>query len=625
MFYGDIMSTTITLYQGCRLSNKYEEVFNGRQTLDDYLATLTSKVVYSSTEDDLYFTNNGSISIDNETNDIIGLVRHGDKYNYLKFERSQDGTRYAFVDSITLVDGICVINYTEDIWNNYALMSNAISFQMKNSLINQAKGLTPSSEYTSTDLNNLPRKLPKDYEGHNPPVFKIDDNTYKLQKECMVLVIASMYTLESPGVVNKRFTSNYLLFQQPTQVGPYSPDTSIASGSYYWNINGTTLDILGLLKIISSDTKVKNLIEKEDGTGPDWNYEIVDIKLIPRNIASSLFTRYMTAETTGDYRSDYGMHKDFEVTISQNLYCSDDAYHIISNKIGFMNLLRNDWNKYRTTSPTYDRWLYNGMVFNERIGTNQTITANFKCAGVGNMSRTIPFDQNGLDHNLRYYFSADAYTNSIEVAIDNNLIDITQDFELPIPVSVQTADVTQQQRSALALSNLNNRMSIFSNIFNTFRDNTNNTANSALSSFGSISGGNSIGGYATAFKAVEGNTYNIFSSIFDNVRIRAQMEKNNAKEHITNTIVNSSEVCAYNCMLGGLRDIEIVPDNEVIVNKMISLYGYLYAILINDISIFSTSTDYIRFGVANIYGPFSQNIARSLESILENGIILLHA
>ena len=48
-----------------------------------------------------------------------------------------------------------------------------------------------------------------------------------------------------------------------------------------------------------------------------------------------------------------------------------------------MNLLRNDWNKYRTTSaPTYDRWLYNGMVFNERIGTNQTITANFKCAGV---------------------------------------------------------------------------------------------------------------------------------------------------------------------------------------------------------------------------------------------------
>ena len=68
------MSTTITLYQGCRLGNKYEEVFNGRQTLDDYLATLTSKVVYSSTEDDLYFTNNGSISIDNETNDIIGLV-----------------------------------------------------------------------------------------------------------------------------------------------------------------------------------------------------------------------------------------------------------------------------------------------------------------------------------------------------------------------------------------------------------------------------------------------------------------------------------------------------------------------------------------------------------------------
>ena len=612
----------IYLYEGCRLTDKYDEVYNGRTSLDSYLNTLTNINVY--TGEEIYYTNNGTISIENVNANAQGLVNHGDRYNYMKVQVAGQGSRYAFIDSITLVDEICVISYKEDIWTNYALMNNAISFDVKNSLIVQANGLTQSSEYTSTDIANLPKKLPKDYEGHNPPIFKVDSNDYKLEKECMILVVASMYTLESNGEVNNRFTSNYLLFQKPVAFGPYTPDDSIKLGTYYWNINGTTIDYLGALKVMSSDTRVKNLIEKEDGTGQDWYYEIVDIKLIPRTIASSLFTRYMTAQTTGDYKSDYGMHKDFVVNIMDNLLCNDNQYHQIINQIQFMNLLRNDWNKYRVAGPPVeDKWLYNGMRPEERIGTNHTIKANFKCAGVGNMSRTIPIDQNGLDHNIRYYFCGNAYSNSFEVAIDNNFIDISQDFELPIPVNAQTADVTQQQKSALALSNLNNRMSIVSNIFNTYRDNTNNTINGALSAFSSISAGNSIGGYATAFKAAEGNIYNIFSSIFDNTRIRAQMEKNNAKEHLTNSIYSSTDVCLYNVLLGGLREIEIVPDNETIVDNMVNTYGYQYSILVNDKTIFYTNTTtYVRFGIANVYGNFSQSIARAIESILENGVIL---
>ena len=82
------MSTTITIYEGCRLNNNYNEVFNNKSDLDAYLNTLTKKVIYTSTEDDLYFTNNGSISIDNETNNTLGLLRHGDRYNYMKMERT---------------------------------------------------------------------------------------------------------------------------------------------------------------------------------------------------------------------------------------------------------------------------------------------------------------------------------------------------------------------------------------------------------------------------------------------------------------------------------------------------------------------------------------------------------
>ena len=132
MLYGDIMMT-ITLYEGCRLSNKYDEVYNNRLDLESYLGTLTSKIVY--TGEDIYFTNNGSISIDNEVSNVLGLVTHGDRYNYMKINVTTEGSRYAFIDSITLVDEICVINYTEDVWTNYALMSGYFSFEMKNSLI----------------------------------------------------------------------------------------------------------------------------------------------------------------------------------------------------------------------------------------------------------------------------------------------------------------------------------------------------------------------------------------------------------------------------------------------------------------------------------------------------------
>ena len=72
---------TITLYKNCRLSNKYDEVFNTNSGLETYLSSLTGNLqVYSGEE--IYFTNNGSISIDN-----TGMVVHtGDCYNYMKVQ-----------------------------------------------------------------------------------------------------------------------------------------------------------------------------------------------------------------------------------------------------------------------------------------------------------------------------------------------------------------------------------------------------------------------------------------------------------------------------------------------------------------------------------------------------------
>ena len=72
------MSLTITLYTGCKLTSKYNQVFKDETTLATYLGTLTHLDVY--TGDDIYFTNSGTISIDNGS--LLG--HNGDKYNYMQ-------------------------------------------------------------------------------------------------------------------------------------------------------------------------------------------------------------------------------------------------------------------------------------------------------------------------------------------------------------------------------------------------------------------------------------------------------------------------------------------------------------------------------------------------------------
>ena len=95
------MSLSITLYQNCKLTNRYSQVFKDRTTMNTYLSALTYSQVYSG--DDIYYTNSGTISIDNSS--LLG--NGGDKYNYMKFTHATEGgtttERFAFVNNIYFV------------------------------------------------------------------------------------------------------------------------------------------------------------------------------------------------------------------------------------------------------------------------------------------------------------------------------------------------------------------------------------------------------------------------------------------------------------------------------------------------------------------------------------------
>ena len=125
----------IKLYKNCILTDAYSEVFdvyhkdaNNKTALDRYLATLEQKTIVTP---HTYVTNSGKISFD--------LIDENDtefyEFNYMSItDEVNNFTRFCFIDAITVVNGIAVVSYIEEVWSNYAP-----SLQMRKSLLTRSR------------------------------------------------------------------------------------------------------------------------------------------------------------------------------------------------------------------------------------------------------------------------------------------------------------------------------------------------------------------------------------------------------------------------------------------------------------------------------------------------------
>lgn len=597
------MSTTITIYEGCRLNNNYNEVFNNKSDLDAYLNTLTKKVIYTSTEDDLYFTNNGSISIDNETNNTLGLLRHGDRYNYMKMERTLDGTRYAFIDSITIVDGVCVLNYTEDVWSSYGLMLNAISFKVKNSILAQADYLNPSDDYSATDIASFPKQLPVKYEAlgnpsfyYSPAELQYDDGKEVL---CYVLITASVYQSASQGEYSARFINNYLLAYTESATGGVTPANTYKT--YTWRINNDTLNVINDLVTLASVTSITYQ------TQPSFKYEILDVKLIPKTIGDDWF--YNIAEISP------GLYPDFKIQGQQYDVDTSQQTAVFDTDYTFNNICHQFSMRYVDAGGNV-KYTYNGFEPTEDIICTKTIrfSDNDKITGLGNYSRFIPLIWNGLDIDYDIQLNVNANGNSITLKVDNQFYDVSDDFRYSVPFEIQTAEVSQQQRMARYIGTLGNLMGMAS----TTIAGTSAIGQNAMS----IQNAKGEMGVLQSVAQSTGNTFNTMYGIIGKYEANKQL---NQHSFTTNKAIHTQDIVCRNLEIGGFREYQCNPNNETYVQAMINKYGYLYEVLVDDYKIFYTmNTHYVRFSVVNVYGEFSQGVAHSIEDILLKGIILLN-
>ena len=545
----------IILYKKCILSNSYSEVFDvfhktknpvtNEETvaLQRYLSSLTK---YEIVADNVYVPNSGKITLElNEGN--VNIY----EYNYMYLEDIDNNfRRYCFIDDITVVNGLAVISFSEDIWSNYAS-----SMEIRKSLLVRSRA-TKYGDWT------IPFYAPgMAYEGNNE--LQINELFEKPQAYRQVAIICQvqLYQLSEQGTVSKReiyefFVSNKVDTQSSYILMPVQSAYS------------TILDLIAY-----------SSVNKISYNNEEWNYEIYNIILLP------------------------------------------EIFNVSFEVVSPISVLK------KTNVTTCINLLPDSVVGNESIvyTAEKTINCNFKQFRIGTILSAFDVVQNGTPLKVKLGYFASKTEFGLYINFQNQIYDITNDFLLELPVSVQTADVTQQQASARELKTMNAKLGIANGALQIRKGMLDTSigfgsmllggAVGGVSGIGLMTGG--AGGFASGTSEIgKGITSIIGSKKELEIANRAQFVSNRGVKLLTNTALTANY---------GIVIFEIQPDNETEVQANIDNIGYVCNEIVDDLfnkpitDEVATGYNVMRFDFANIFGNFTQNIAKALRAILYNG------
>ena len=527
----------IKLYKNCILTDAYSEVFdvyhkdaNNKTALDRYLATLEQKTIATP---HTYVTNSGKISFD--------LIDENDtefyEFNYMSItDEVNNFTRFCFIDAITVVNGIAVVSYVEDVWSNYAP-----SLQMRKSLLTRSRII----DYGSYKIPFY--SLGMEYQGNNE--LKITPLFENTSKKFNLIMQTQVYKLSEQGELSQRdILETYVAIKN-------SDDTYRSSFSSF-----EALYLAKTLTVKSSKTQL---------TSGEY-YEVYNILILPESLH---------------------ILQESDVTLSYNVFDNVYIIALVENVVSMENI------NYTAT---------------------KTLPCNYKQFKVGTLLNAYDLVQNGTDITVKIGYYATNTDFNIYLNFQNQIYEITKDFMLDLPISVQTADVTQQQATAREVANLNAKLGIARGAMQIVggvadvalgatQANISSSWSKQLKGAGQITNG---------LMDVGGGIMNIISQKKQlDIANRALYVSNKGVEVSSNTVL----IAVY-----GIIVYEIQPDNEVEVQANIDNCGYVCNEIVDNL--FSTITtgttnkwNVMQFDYVNIYGKFTQRIADVLRDILNAG------
>lgn len=560
----------IILYKKCILSNSYSEVFdvfhkdnNDKVALERYLASLQK---YEIVADNVYVPNSGKITLElNEDN--VNVY----EYNYMYLEDTDNNfRRYCFIDDITVVNSLAVISFSEDIWSNYAS-----SMEIRKSLLARSR----ATKYGSW---SIPFYAPgMAYEGNNQLKFTdLVGNNIQLSdtnnRNVALICQLQVYNLSQEGVISDR---------KVYTVAANTLDIEQSEGTFVFPLKKTPAkeSVYEIIRQLYIKSSAKEFIVPGTNNLPSLYYQISNVLLLPAYCV------------TGQSKTNtIGM-----VNITGSATC---VFYKLDISIGDI--------------PSND-----SMVFVKTI----TLDKNFKRIGIGCITNLQPVVENGTSIEVKIGIAYDDFSVGIYLVFQNQIIEITNDFLIDIPISVQTADVTQQQAANRELKTLNAKLGI---------------ANGALQirkgmldtsiGFGGMLLGGAVGGVAGiglmtgGAGGFAGGTTEIGKGITSIIGSQKQLEIANRQMFASNKGTNIN----YNVMLNarfGIIIAYINPDNESEVQANINNTGYVCNEIVDNIfnkpitDTVATAYNVMRFDFTNIFGNFTQNIAKALRAILYNG------
>ena len=536
----------IKLYKNCILTDAYSEVFdvyrkdaNGKTALNRYLETLEQKTISTP---HTYVTNSGKISFD--------LIDENDTefydFNYMSItDEVNNFTRFCFIDAVTVVNGIAVVSYIEDLWSNYAP-----SLQMRKSLLTRSRII----DYGSYKIPFY--SLGMEYQGNNQLKFTRLFDISNLQPEVNVVMQLQLYKLSEQGELSERVIYEAFLAHKQGDV-VYND----------WDISVAELFIQRLMQDSSS--------KKISIGGIEFNYEIYNILLFP---------------------------KEFGIPINTIAPATTNTQTTIGTQTALFRII-----------PPTDTSL--------NITNTKTIACNFKQFKIGTFITAYDIVQNGTNIEIKVGYQTDFYDFKLFIMFQNQIYDITSDFKIEVPISVQTADVTQQQSTAREMAQFNAKMGIASGAMQ---------IGSGVVS-GLVGGAKTISGIATGSDSMimsgvdqmGQSPFNVGRGIMNIISSAKQLEIANRAMYVSNRgckITGNSVIASYY----GIVIYEIQPDNEVEVQANIDNCGYVCNEIVDNLlsNITTGSTNkwnVMQFEYVNIYGKFTQRIADALRDILYAG------
>ena len=531
----------INLFKNCILTDAYSEVFDvfhkdqiGNTPLDHYLESLERK---SFTIPHTYVTNSGKISFD--------LIDENDTefydFNYMSIhDETNHFTRFCFIDAITVVNGIAVVSYVEDVWSNYAP-----SLQMRKSLLTRSRII----DYGSYKIPFY--SLGMEYQGNNE--LKINKLFEDSSNTVAVLMQVQLYKLSEKGEVSER------------SIMEMYASTKTASQEEH-TIYFTAQEAISLATLLTIQSSVKQL-----ATGQ--YYEIYNVTLIPSVFNLPLNTSGMIS-----------------VEVDNNTYLNTFLPSIYTN--------------------------------NDIVYTNsKTLPCNFKQFKVGTLLNAYDIIQNGTDIVIKVGYSASLTDVNLYLNFQNQIYEITKDFMLDLPISVQTADVTQQQATAREIANLNAKLGIASGAMQIGSAANDIAMGASKVGFGSFTG--QLGSVLKGAEQISNAPFEAGRGIINIISSKKQLDIANRALYVSNkgvkVLSNTAMIALY-----GIVVYEIQPDNEVEVQANIDNCGYVCNEIVDNL--FTTITtgttnkwNVMQFDYVNIYGKFTQRIADVLRDILNAG------